>query len=182
MTHSGSRRGAANLAPVLMLLSFLSMAGFMVWLNWSAETTQAVVMDEGADSATVDVAPVSVEQLQAAPGEYLGQLVSLEGASVTSQLGPGAFLVSGGEGSESFLVVLDSALVESGGLAPAAGSTDVVGTVREKAETDVEQWIQSGRAPEGGRADLDAHSHWIDAHELGATDEGAASGGDADAP
>lgn len=181
MTQSRSRRGAANLAPVLMLLSFLSMAGFLVWLNQSAESTEAVVMDEGADDATVEATPVSVEDLQTSVATFVGQIVSVEGASVTSQLGRGAFLVGGDGEGEPVLVVLDSALIANGELAPAAGAIGIVGTVREKAATDVEQWIQTERVPESGRAELDAHSHWIDAHELGATDEGATSGGDGDA-
>jgi len=181
MTQRGSRRGAANLAPVLMLVSFLSMAGFFVWLQRSAESTQAVVMDEGADSVSVDAASVSVEQLQTSIGTYVGQLVRVDGAPVTSRLGNGAFLVGGGEESEAVIVVLDPALIANGELAPSAGSVGIVGTVREKAATDVEEWIRSERVPESGRAELDAHSHWIDAHELNATDQGAASGGDGDA-
>jgi hypothetical protein len=185
MTHSGSRRGAANLAPVLMILSFLCMAGLLVWLGKSAEESQqAVIMDESeeTDSLEASAAPVTLGQLQTSAEALLGQMVRVEGVPVTSQVGRGVFLIGGGEASPNpVLVVLDSALIAAGDLAPAAGSVTIVGTVRERGDTDVDEWVESNLLTESGRAVVDPSTHWVHAHRVRPSEEGSAPGSDPEA-
>jgi len=177
MTHSGSRRGAANLAPVLMILSFLSMAGLLVWLGKSAEETQQpVVMDEGetTDSVEANATSLTLDQLGMSAATYVGQTVIVEAAPVTAHMGDGTFLVGGvGGPSGPVLVVLDSALIASGEVAPDAGTVTIVGTVREKSDTDVDGWVEMNLLPEDQRPMVDPSTHWVDAHRVRPADSEA---------
>jgi hypothetical protein len=152
-----------------MILSFLCMAGLLVWLGKSAEEAQqAVVMDEGeeTDSLEASAAPATLAALQTSAETLLGQTVRVESAPVTSQVGRGAFLVGGAEASAAVLVVLDSALIAGGEVAPAAGSVTIVGTVREKGDTDVDEWVEMDLIPESGRGAVDSSTYWVHAHRL----------------
>lgn len=192
MTHSGSRRGAANLAPVLMIISFLAMAGLLVWLGKNAEGTQPVAMeeDESMDSVEAGAMLVTAAQLQASAANYVGMAIRLEDVPVASRVGVGVFLIELGTPSASspFLVVLDSALVAAGREAPRSGTVTVSGTVRERTDSAVDHWIETGLVPESERIIVEFSSHWIDASRLrepaagmqggaGAAGGGASDGG-----
>jgi hypothetical protein len=166
-----------------MILSFLCMAGLLVWLGRSAEESQQpVLMDEGeaTDSLEANAAPATLALLQDSAETLLGQTVRVEAAPVTSQVGRGAFLVGGADASPAVLVVLDSALIAGGEIAPAAGSITIVGTVREKGDTDADEWVELNLIPETGRAVVDSSTHWVHAHRIRSS-EGPAETADPEA-
>jgi hypothetical protein len=73
-----SRAGAAELGVPLMITSFLVVAGFMYWLSVTAEPTEIVL----AEPEELFENAVTFPDFAAGPGEYVGQLVSLEGIEV----------------------------------------------------------------------------------------------------
>ena len=83
MTTLKSRAGAAKLGAPLMVLSFLLVVGFMYWLSVTAEPTEVMVVEDEAALENV----VAFDVFSAGPGEYLGEVVSLEGVPVTSAFG-----------------------------------------------------------------------------------------------
>jgi hypothetical protein len=182
MTDSGSRRGATNLAPILMILSFLVVAGFLFWLGRTAEGTQPVAMteDTAADSVEAGAEGVTAEALGAAPGTYVGHFVRLDSVSVSSALGRRAFLVELGTTGRSvpFLVVMDSALIAQNRTIP-RGRVTVAGTVRERTDSVVDRWITNGVISEGDRPIVEYTTHWIEAARI--RGPGQESGGDGSA-
>lgn len=191
MTESGSRRGAANLAPILMILSFAAMGGLLWWLSATAVGTEAVVIDE-PDEDTADAAAaalVTPEQLRMGTTGFLGQRVRLEDVPIASRFGANAFMIQLGDSERSspFLVVLDSALI-AGGTGIPEGSATVVGTVRERTDSVLDAWVESGVIPEAQRPIAEFSTHFIDATRVrgpgesseGEDDEGGEAEGESD--
>jgi hypothetical protein len=181
MTESGSRRGAANLAPILMIVSFLAMAGLLVWLGRTAEGTQPVAMDEGMGTDSVESAAllVTAQQLRDGPGGFVGLAVRLEEVAVSSGLGARAFLVElGSQGQSSpFLVMMDSTLVAEGHTVPRSSTNvTITGTIREINDSIVNAWVDGGLVPASERVVVEFVSHWLDAARL--REEGATQGGE----
>lgn len=171
MTDSGSRRGAANLGPILMILSFAAMGGFLWWLNMTAEGTEPVVMEEEAEADTADEATamfVTRNRLRMDTDSLVGHVIRIENVAVASTLGENAFLLELGEAEQSsaFLVVLDSALMASSPELPQDTAT-VVGTVRVRTDSVMEAWIGSGVIPEGDRPIVEFSSHYVEARRVG---------------
>jgi hypothetical protein len=182
MTDSASRRGAANFAPVLMILSFLLMAAFLAWLGMTSEGTEPVVVEEQAptvesmDSVEMAAAPVTADELRLDPAGYVGQSVRIE-APVASGVGPEAFFLDLPQ--SPFLVKMDSALVASGRRVPQGGVT-VTGTVLAMNDSIVSDWAGKGVISESDRPLVEFATHFIEASRVrsDAAPEGAGAGGE----
>lgn len=181
MTERGSRRGAANLAPILMILSFLTMAGLLWWLNMTAEQTEQVVMEE--EDTTVDLGAsamvVTASELDVGAANLVGQLIRLEDVGLSATVGDHAFMVELGtaEQSSPFLIVPDSALI-AGGPTMAPERVTVTGRLRERTDSVLEVWTSSGVIPEGQAPLAEFATHFIEAGQIRAPDPG--EGGDGD--
>lgn len=166
MTDSGSRKGAANLTPILMILSFAAMAGLLWWLNATAVGTEPVVMEEEPEADSVEAAATLVtrEQLGAQASTMIGQTVRLEAVTVASRVGSNAFMVELGtpERSNPFLVVMDSALIAESRQIPQQTAT-VAGTIRERTDSILDAWIEAGTIPESQRLVVEFSNHFLEA-------------------
>lgn len=166
MTDSGSRKGAANLTPILMILSFAAMAGLLWWLNATAVGTEPVVMEEEPEADSVEAAATLVtrEQLGAQASTMIGQTVRLEAVTVASRVGSNAFMVELGtpERSNPFLVVMDSALIAESRQIPQQTAT-VAGTIRERTDSILDAWIEAGTIPEAQRLVVEFSNHFLEA-------------------
>lgn len=184
MRNSPARRGAANMTPVLMILAFAVMVGFLVWLGVTAEPTEPVVVEEEAPEETMDsleMAAIEVEPrlLRQSPAEVEGQLVRIR-APVAQNLGPIAFFL---ELENPFPVALSRELREAGAETPPAGvSVQVTGTVRAFNDSILSEWGDEGLVSAGDLTLMEfGSSHFIDAQRLRdaapGSGDGAAGGG-----
>ncbi|MGD2068378.1 MAG: hypothetical protein PVI57_06805 [Gemmatimonadota bacterium] len=186
MTDTGARRGAANFAPVLMILSFLLMAGFLAWLGLTSEGTEEVAMQEGddtvaeqADSMEMAAVPVTPDELRLNAANYEGQSVRID-APVAGAVGSQAFFLDLPQ--SPFLVKMDSALVAEGRRMP-VGDVVVTGTVLAMTDSIVGAWSNAGTISEADRPLVEFATHFIQASRIrgGQPPAGGGEGGqDAD--
>lgn len=169
MTDTGARRGAANFAPVLMILSFLLMAGFLAWLGLTSEGTDEVAMREDADT-TAEMAdsmemaamPVTPDELRLNATNYEGQSVRID-APVAGAVGSQAFFLDLPQ--SPFLVKMDSALVAAGRRVP-QGDVVVTGTVIAMNDSIVSAWSRAGTISEADRPLVEFATHFIQASRI----------------
>ena len=183
MADNASRRGAANLGMPLMIAAFIVIGGFLYWLNLQAaeqeaaqmveeETPTSVVTIEGA----VEVDPVEI-QLDATP--YEGQMITLSGLAVASQLGTQGFWLEMPNGNP-FLVVLNADLMAQGAMAMQGDQPTVAGTVLAVNDSVLDAWSAAGTISEGDRLAADFAMHYLDAAQVineGGEAEGGPEGG-----
>lgn len=169
MTDSGSRRGAANLAPILMIVSFAAMAGLLWWLGTTAEGTEPVVVEEetDVDSADAGIMVVTNDQLATQAASLVGQTVRVEEVPIATNVGENAFMIELGtpEQSNPFLVVLGSTLITEGRGIP-EGTATVAGPILARTDSAVEAWVEAGVVPAGQRPIVEFASYFIEATRL----------------
>lgn len=182
MTDSGARRGAANFAPVLMIVSFLLMIAFLVWLGMTSEGTEPVTMEEDdngaeqADSMELSATRVTPDELGQMPQNFEGQTVRVA-SEVASAVGSEAFLMDFPQ--SPFLVKMDSTLV-AGGRAVPQGDVIVTGTVLVMSDSVVTAWADAGSIGENERPLVEFATHFIEASRIRAGRmEEEPAGGDA---
>ena len=187
MTDSGTRRGAANFAPVLMILSFVLMIGFLVWLGMTSEGTDEVALVENdttaveePDTMELGATRVTAQELRLNPEEHEGQRVRI-GSSVASAVGSQAFFLDLPQ--SPFLVKMDSSLVAEGRQIP-QGEIVVTGTLLAMNDSIVDAWAEAGSISQGDRPLVEFATHFIEASRIRAgrdtaPPDGGASGGDA---
>jgi hypothetical protein len=179
MADNASRRGAANLGVPLMIAAFIVIGGFMYWLNLQAaeqeaaqmieeETPEEVVTIEGA----VLVDPVEI-QLDATA--YEGQMITLDGLTVASNLGTQGFWLEMPNGNP-FLVALNADLMAQGATAGTGDEPTVTGIVLPVNDSVLDAWSMAGTISEGDRLAAEFATHFMDAVQVlnaGGTEEGA---------
>ena len=167
MSETRSRRGAAGIAPLLMIVSLLAMVGLLVWLGMTAEGTQPVVIEEtdlDVDSIAASSVFVSVEDLGTDPTQYVGQVVRLNEVPVISPVGTEAFFVElgpGGVESKPFLMKMSPDFMAQGGLLPQGEVTTLIGTVYAMSDSIVSDWSASGVISGGDRLTVEFAAHFI---------------------
>ena len=173
MVQQASRRGAADLSMVMMLLAFAVIGGFMYWLNGQAaielaEREVVEEMDEAEDevdafaSATV-VMPIS---LQPDASGYEDQLIRIVGVEVASMLGQQGFWLDFPQGP--FLVSLSDAMLADSVQVAAESTVTVTGTLTAMSESVAAAWVESGRISEGDGLAAGFTTHFIAAEQLDA--------------
>lgn len=160
MADNASRRGAANVGMIIMLVAFVVMAGFLYWLNLQARKQKAVEVREdsvaqaanAADSVAASRATfITPSDLQNSAGQYAGQLVRVRDVKVASQLGKQGFWIGLPSGSP-FLVSLTDSLRQQG-VSVATGSTvTVVGTMTAMTDSVSKAWVASGTITKADQA------------------------------
>lgn len=186
MTDSGSRRGAANLAPILMILAFAAMAGLLFWLNQESAEFEDVPVPQEDTTAVADTAgtgsaqTVSAMELRTGTASYMGQMVRVSGVPVAMSVGDEIFMIDLGEGDTQalFPVHLDSVLTARGEAAPPSGATvTVAGTVQAVNDSIVTAWLEAGAITEGDRPIVEYATHYVDARRIEVGGDGASGSG-----
>lgn len=145
MASLGSRRGSAeNFTLPLMILAFLTVGGFLYWLNITAEPTQ-VVIEEGPEVRESGASAIlDAQDFLVAPAEYEGQVVEVTGARISSRLGTQAFWI--GPDDRPFLVKMGAGLVADSTRAPVLVEqmVTIVGTVYTMTDSALAAWDSAG--------------------------------------
>jgi len=167
MRDNASRRGAANLGILLMIVAFVAMAGFLYWLSLQAGTEQNVAVSEdstAADTTGLGAATIlTVADLQSNAAQFDGQVVRTVGLTVASTLGQQGFWLALPSGSP-FLVSLSAQMrADSADLPKTGEEADVMGTMRPMSDSVVEAWTAAGTISEGDRAAASFAQYYIDA-------------------
>ena len=177
MADHASRRGAANLGALLMVVTFLVIGGFLYWLSVQAEAERAAdaVVEEGASMDTGDTSGATLvagEDIQLDPSPYEGQTIRLEGLAVASPLGTQGFWLELPNGNP-FLVSMSEG-VKAEGIAVTPGQrANVVGTVHAMGDSVLEAWTSSGAVGEGDRLAAEFATHYLEATSVRVASSGA---------
>lgn len=168
MTDSGSQRGAANLAPVLMILSFVAMIAFLVWLGATSEGTEGMVtMEEdtvGAmDEMEAGATEVTGEELTGDAAAFEGEQVRIT-AEVASPVGSHAFFLD--IPGSPFLVTMGSTLAEQRGGELPTGEIMVTGTLHTMTDSVISAWREAGTISEGDVPVVEFATHFIEANRI----------------
>lgn len=141
----GRRSSAGRFAWLWMVLTVLTMGGFMAWLGANAKPgTVAVVEEEVEEPVDFGAAElVALDDLAAGAETYQGKAIRLEGLPVSSRLGGYAFWAVASNGVP-FLVKLDKALVDGGFVVQEGQAVNVVGQVRAMSTEVLDGWEAAG--------------------------------------
>ena len=83
-TKLGSRAGAAQIGPLMMLVSFVLVAGFLYWLSVTAEPTE-IITTEKRDGLAGNV--VTFGAFSAFPTGYVGDTIRLQNVRMGDAFG-----------------------------------------------------------------------------------------------
>lgn len=83
-TKLGSRAGAAQIGPLMMLGSFVLVAGFLYWLSVAAKPTE-IIPTERREALTENV--VAFAAFSALPTDYVGDTIGLENVRMGDAFG-----------------------------------------------------------------------------------------------
>jgi anti-sigma factor RsiW len=165
-TTSSRKQGGSSFIPLAVAL--VAVAVFIGWLA-TREPEQAVAVEEpdaaadttgGADEAGPP-AVVDATALSGATGQqYVGQYVQLTRVEVMSPLGSRLFWIDAG--GQPYLVHFTEGTVPQSG-----ARVQVTGTVREKSDALLDEWVQSGiLESEGHRLQAEFGSTYIQARRV----------------
>lgn len=142
-----SRAGAVKLGTPLMILCFLSIAGFLYWLSVTAEPTEVVVEEEPEEEMGVNVVPFAV--FSAGTSSYIGQEVTLEGIPVASLLGPYSAWTNleDAQATAYLLHFTESARADSVEIV-GGGAINVTGLVTAMTDSILDAWEAAGAFPQ----------------------------------
>jgi len=156
MVSFGSRTGAAGAgATPLMIMAFLTAAGFMYWLSVRAAPVEVGVVDGDAvveeDLATV----VTREVFGTDPMAQADMLIQVPGLLVQGPVGTStlAFFVQVPNQAGSYLIKMLSDEVTDGEVVATGSTITMTGQVRAMSNPDsvADSWIASGAIVEGDR-------------------------------
>jgi hypothetical protein len=182
MGDKAPRRGAANLGMPLMIVAFLTMIGFLYWLNLQArkqdaEEQAALAEQAAADSAEADLGAITIDpsalQMDASP--YEGQVVKMEGLPVASGLGQQGFWLEM-PNKNPFLVSMTDAVRAEGVTVSQGQRATVVGTIRAMSDSVLDAWSTAGTISEGDRLAAEFATYYLDAARVN-TDAATSGGG-----
>lgn len=84
VTKLGSRAGAAQIGPLMMLVSFVLVAGFLYWLSVTAKPTE-IVPTEKREALTENA--VTFAAFSAFPTDYVGDTIGLQDVTMGHAFG-----------------------------------------------------------------------------------------------
>lgn len=168
MATFGSRRGfAEKFSLPLMIAAFLAVAGFLYWLNITAEPTEVVTVEEGRERTAGVAAILDADDFLSEPSRYEGQTVEVTGARVSSRLGPQAFWI--GPDDRPFLVKLAPPAIEADVSVSSGQVVSIVGAVLIMTDSVLVAWGDAGAFPtEGDRmvAEFALGSPYLEASDV----------------
>lgn len=148
MAQIGSRRGAApSTTPILMILAFIAMAGFLYWLSIAAGESSVQVVENGDDTTEVDTddgaTQVAMSTFRDSPATYVGQRLRVTDVRVSSLLGRTGRLFWLQPDDNPYLVHRDSTVAPDREVRSGMRGT-VTGTVHEMSDSVLDAWEADG--------------------------------------
>jgi hypothetical protein len=150
MTSMGSRKGAAGSTTILMVLAFVTMAGFLYWLNMSAESIEVEVVEAaGTEADFTGAVAVAADSFGVDPAAYSGQTVRISNLPVSGVFGQEAFFVTIEAIGNPYLVKLGADPIADGILVFPGDVVAVTGVVGDMSEELAASWVEAGVIGEG---------------------------------
>jgi hypothetical protein len=125
-----------------MIVSFIIVAGFLYWLNVTAEPTEVVIVEEVTEEGSGASAILSVDDFLANPEGQIDAVVEVTGARVASRLGAQAFWI--GPDDRPYLVKMGPSVVEAGTQVLVESMVDIIGTVYMMSDSVLTSWDSLG--------------------------------------
>jgi hypothetical protein len=182
MGDKASRRGAVDLGLPLMIVAFLSIGGFLYWLNLQAKAELAekaaiaeeIAKEEAELAAMGDF--ISGETLQRDPAVFLSRVIAVEGLSVASMVGTQGFWLEL-PNKNPFLVSMSEA-VKAEGLSLQAGmGVTVSGMIHVMTDSVLNAWSTAGAISEGDRLAAEFATHYLEAARIKTGADAVPTGG-----
>jgi len=166
MASSGSRSGAGH-ATILMAVAFLSIGGFLFWLNIAART-EGVEVVEGpeANPATASAVLVSAEVLGADPSAQIGEFIRVEDVVVAGGVGATAFWTNLLNRPDPFLVHMDEAVAATGTTVGVGDQVTIVGSVLVMSDSIADAWVAAGSISDGQKFEVTFASSFMEIMDL----------------
>jgi hypothetical protein len=151
MASFGSRKGASDGGSViLMVLTFLTVAGFLYWLRGEAADTQVAVVEAGpSDAGLLDSAPiVDAPVFGSDPLAHTEGVIRINNLAVQSAVGGEAFFVEMPNHSGPYLVKMGARVIADSVSVPSGSTVSVVGRVYAMSDSVADDWVASGAITE----------------------------------
>ena len=167
MADNTSRRGAADLGMLLMVLAFIVIGAFMYYLSIRAAQERALDIVEETDTADeMEVATtVAATDLEVDAAPYEGRLIRVSGLNVASMLGTQGFWLELPNG-HPFLISM-SEEVKAEGVAVTMGErATVTGIVHAVNDSALNAWSAAGTIDDGSRLAAEFAMHYLESTEV----------------
>ena len=167
MDDNTSRRGAADLGILLMVVAFIVIGLFMYYLNVQAAEERALAIVEESDTADeMEVATtVAATDLEVDAGPFEGRLIRVSGLNVASMLGTQGFWLELPNG-QPFLISM-SEEVKAEGVAVTMGErATVTGIVHAVNDSTLNAWTATGAIGDGDRLAAEFAMHYLESTEV----------------
>lgn len=163
-----------------MLGTLVLLGGFLYWLATNAEPTPPPVMEEDTEEQTGPVATmVDVDSVSIRGAGLYGQRIRVEDATVGQALSDRAFLV---QSQQPFVAVMNADMVAAGEPLP-SGSFTLVGTLHERTDSVLAQWLEDGTVASENEMFADFATEYVAIETIeypeGASGDAGAAEGDA---
>ena len=141
MSDLGSRKGGVEKFGLpMMVLTFVLIAGFLYWLNLTAQPTEVAVAESG--ESETGVTTVTLDAFMADAALYDGQEIRITETRVASPLGTQAFWA--GPDDNPFLIKMAAGLLEQGVSVEPGTTVTVIGTVTMMSDSILASWDEAG--------------------------------------
>jgi hypothetical protein len=153
MAFFGSRKGAAQaLSVILMVASFVVIAGFLAWLNIQAAETEVAVVEDasGAEDSLGGAPVVDVAVFGPDPMAHTDGVIRINNLTAQSAVGTQAFFVDVGQ-PIPFLIRMGDRVAADGVLVPTGSTVSVVGQVYAMSDSVADGWVAAGTLAEDDR-------------------------------
>ena len=177
MADNTSRRGAADLGMLLMIVAFIVIGLFMYYLNVRAAEERALAIVEESDTADeMEVATtVAATDLEVDAGPFEGRLIRVSGLNVASMLGTQGFWLELPNG-QPFLISM-SEEVKAEGVAITMGErATVTGIVHAVNDSALNAWTTTGAIGDGDRLAAEFAMHYLESTEVVVADTTSGEG------
>jgi hypothetical protein len=162
---------------ILMIASFVMMAGFMYWLSVTAEPTKVAVREGDGSEEDLLIPSIQLRQFTINPQSFIGRTIRLRNVPVSSPLGTHAFWTQLTNGTP-YLVRMDSLTVASGTSVQSLDLTTVVGRVWAMSDSILDSWMALGvLADDLERVEAEFATSFVEAESVDVVPGGAATPG-----
>jgi hypothetical protein len=155
-----AQASSGKLSLPLMIVAFLSVAGFVYWLSVTAQPTEVPVAEEEEPALEL-----SLEVFQSRSGEVVGERVRIPPVVVAAPLGLQAFWFEFPDGN-IYLTRIGPELVQSGLQVEEGDRVRITGEVREMNDEVLDSWVNQGVIPSDARDMAGFAQTFIEADEL----------------
>lgn len=175
MSLNSSRRGAADMGTILMIVAFAVIGGFMFWLNGQAAEERALrevveeTPEETVDPTIPEVVLGDIENGFNAD-DYVGQEITTPAMEVASLLGTQGFWLNTAAGP--FLVSWSPEMMAEGMTVSQGDRVIVTGEMRTVDLSAIEAWATQGSISENDRIVAEFATHLVRAASVDVQDGG----------